>query len=128
LVRDTPTARWCPAEDRPAAAVTCRPYTMYCHAVTYAMRYLLKMISNIAVGEADDDGNAAGGEVKFLSEAQVKRIKADLDATKSDIAMFGDHFGLDSIDKIAADKHERIKAAIARSASRWGCDDHPRLS
>jgi hypothetical protein len=28
-------------------------------AVSYGMRYLLKMIFNIAVGEADDDGNAA---------------------------------------------------------------------
>ena len=29
-------------------------------AVSYGMRYLLKMIFNIAVGEADDDGNRAG--------------------------------------------------------------------
>jgi ribosomal protein L37AE/L43A len=29
-------------------------------AVSYGMRYLLKMIFNIAVGEYDDDGNAAG--------------------------------------------------------------------
>lgn len=29
-------------------------------AVTYGMRYLLKMIWNIAVGESDDDGNRAG--------------------------------------------------------------------
>jgi ERF superfamily len=31
-------------------------------AVSYGMRYLLKMIFNIAVGEYDDDGNAAGGK------------------------------------------------------------------
>jgi len=30
-------------------------------AVSYGMRYLLKMIFNIAVGEYDDDGNAAAG-------------------------------------------------------------------
>ena len=29
-------------------------------ALSYAMRYLLKMIFNVAVGEDDDDGNAAG--------------------------------------------------------------------
>lgn len=29
-------------------------------AVTYGQRYLLKMIFNVATGEADDDGNAAG--------------------------------------------------------------------
>lgn len=30
-------------------------------AVSYGMRYLLKMIFNVAVGEDDDDGNRAGG-------------------------------------------------------------------
>lgn len=30
-------------------------------AMSYGMRYLLKMIFNIAIGEDDDDGNAAGG-------------------------------------------------------------------
>lgn len=29
-------------------------------ALTYGMRYLLKMIFNVAVGEGDDDGNGAG--------------------------------------------------------------------
>lgn len=31
-------------------------------AVSYGMRYLLKMIFNIAVAESDDDGNAASGQ------------------------------------------------------------------
>ena len=30
-------------------------------ALSYGMRYLLKMIFNVAVGEADDDGNSNGG-------------------------------------------------------------------
>ena len=32
-------------------------------AMSYGMRYLLKMIFNVAVGEDDDDGNLAGGSV-----------------------------------------------------------------
>jgi hypothetical protein len=32
-------------------------------AMTYGMRYLLKMIFNVAVGEDDDDGQRAGGKV-----------------------------------------------------------------
>jgi len=32
-------------------------------AVSYGMRYLLKMIFNVSVGEFDDDGNAAGAKV-----------------------------------------------------------------
>lgn len=31
-------------------------------AMSYGMRYLLKMIWNVAVGEGDDDGNAAAGK------------------------------------------------------------------
>lgn len=30
-------------------------------AVSYGMRYLLKLIFNVAIGEDDDDGNSAGG-------------------------------------------------------------------
>lgn len=32
-------------------------------AASYGMRYLLKMIFNVAVGETDDDGNGASGKV-----------------------------------------------------------------
>jgi hypothetical protein len=32
-------------------------------AASYGMRYLLKLIWNVAVGEDDDDGNAAGGHL-----------------------------------------------------------------
>jgi hypothetical protein len=31
-------------------------------AMSYGQRYMLKLIFNVAVGEADDDGNGAGGE------------------------------------------------------------------
>lgn len=34
-------------------------------ASSYGQRYLLKMIFNVAIGEADDDGNGAGGPVKL---------------------------------------------------------------
>jgi ERF superfamily len=36
-------------------------------AVSYGMRYLLKMIFNIAVGEYDDDGNAAAGKRPYAA-------------------------------------------------------------
>lgn len=46
------------------------------HAVgsgmSYGMRYLLKMIFNVAIGEDDDDGNSWGGKVeKAKSQAQI---------------------------------------------------------
>lgn len=39
-------------------------------AMSYGMRYLLKMIFNVAVGEDDDDGNGGGGAVKLSAEQQ----------------------------------------------------------
>lgn len=45
-------------------------------AASYGMRYLLKMIFNLAVGGPgeDDDGNKAGGE--FITETQIAEIDA----------------------------------------------------
>lgn len=38
-------------------------------AVTYGMRYLVKMIFNVATGEADDDGNAARNTARARNQA-----------------------------------------------------------
>ncbi len=48
-------------------------------AATYGMRYLLKMIFNVAVGEADDDGNGAGRKpVELITDEQAIGIHAKL--------------------------------------------------
>ena len=40
-------------------------------AASYGMRYLLKMIFNVAVGESDDDGNAAS---KGIGQEEYDRL------------------------------------------------------
>ena len=40
-------------------------------AMSYGMRYLLKLIFNVAVGEDDDDGNSAGGEVSEFVQGWI---------------------------------------------------------
>lgn len=52
-------------------------------AVSYGMRYLLKMIFNVAVGEADTDGNSNGGHVKPTPKAPegFEQWLMDLQAT-----------------------------------------------
>lgn len=49
------------------------------HAVgsgaSYGMRYLLKMIFNVAVGEDDDDGNSATAE-RFITQVQAYRLQS----------------------------------------------------
>lgn len=56
-------------------------------ASSYGMRYLLKMIFNVAVGEDDDDGNAAGARGVEAVEAVTKDAIAAkmLDAMLADL-------------------------------------------
>jgi hypothetical protein len=55
-------------------------------AMSYGMRYLLKMIFNVAVSEDDDDGNAAG--VEPVTEEQAANIEALLTEVGADKALF----------------------------------------
>ena len=44
-------------------------------AASYGMRYLLKMIFNVAVGETDDDGNGGGGITQSQGADWVAKIE-----------------------------------------------------
>jgi hypothetical protein len=55
-------------------------------AMSYGMRYLLKMIFNVAVGENDDDGN--GAEIPRISEEQANEIYAKIDDNGLDMGAF----------------------------------------
>lgn len=48
-------------------------------AQSYGMRYLLKGIFNVAIGEDDDDGNSGPRAVPTISESQLADLKAKLD-------------------------------------------------
>jgi hypothetical protein len=55
-------------------------------AASYGMRYLLKMIFNVAVGEDDNDGNGAGREMEIEEFDRIKSLienAPNLDALKS---------------------------------------------
>jgi len=43
---------------------------------SYGMRYLVKKIFNIAIGEDDDDGNVAGHQVDYITEQQAADLEA----------------------------------------------------
>jgi len=45
-------------------------------AVTYAERYILKLIFNLTIQDEDDDGNAAGKNIETITEDQCKKIHA----------------------------------------------------
>jgi hypothetical protein len=63
-------------------------------ADTYGMRYLLKKIFNVAVGEDDKDGNSSGA---IISDEQLKRLQALASEVGGDVAKLCKHFGISAL-------------------------------
>ena len=78
-------------------------------AITYGRRYLLSMIFNVAVGERDDDGNAAGGNGAVISAEQLETIQSLIVETGSDIGKFCKYMKVAELPAIPA---ARFQAAV----------------
>lgn len=69
-------------------------------AMTYGMRYLLKMIFNVAIGEQDNDGNT--GEV--VNDEQLAALRKTADEVGGDIARLCSHFKITALPDLPAAK------------------------
>jgi hypothetical protein len=78
-------------------------------AMSYGMRYLLKMIFNVAVGEDDKDGNEA---VSTLSDEQVANIEALLTETGSNRAAFLTYMKVKSLSDIPSANYSAVVKII----------------
>ncbi|MDE1828233.1 MAG: ERF family protein [Candidatus Micrarchaeota archaeon] len=81
-------------------------------AMSYGMRYLLKMIFNIAIGEDDDGGNAAGNNLPRITQDQALNLKALLDETGSSEAAFLKWAKVERLEDIAAQAYPDMVKAI----------------
>ena len=79
---------------------------------SYGMRYLLKMIFNIAIGEDDNDGNDPDPET--VSQEQAANITALLTEVGGDKVKFLQYFRVGSIDAIPAASYARAIAALEK--------------
>ena len=79
-------------------------------AMSYGMRYLLKMIFNVAIGEDDTDGNTA----ETISAAQVADLEALISEVGADRAMFLRFCKAESLSQIPASKYRQAVAALER--------------
>jgi hypothetical protein len=79
-------------------------------AMTYGRRYLLINIFNLAIGEDDDDGNAAS--VKVITDEQATEISALIAETESDIVRFLKWAGAESVSDIAASEFDKCIAML----------------
>lgn len=73
-------------------------------AMTYAQRYLLKLIFNIAVGEIDDDGNSAGNGGEKINEDQLALLIKLADDVGADKARFCKYLKISSLAELPAVK------------------------
>lgn len=83
-------------------------------AVSYGMRYLLKMIFNIAVSDKDDDGNSASDSGATVNQVQLNELIALADEVGADKAAFCKYMGVESFAALPAKSYDRAKAALNR--------------
>lgn len=78
-------------------------------AMTYGMRYLLKMIFNVAIGEDDNDGNKA---VEYVTEDQAANIDALIDEVKANRHAFLKYMQAEEVSKIRASEYDNAIKAL----------------
>jgi hypothetical protein len=83
-------------------------------AMSYGMRYLLKMIFNVAVGEDDDDGNL--GPRETITPQQAADLQALIDETGADKPKLLDFAKADSLETILAADYGKIVRMLRAKA------------
>lgn len=69
-------------------------------AASYGMRYLLKMIFNVAIGDDDNDGNQPLDPAELITDSQLADLKALLTELDADQASFLEYCGVDRLEDI----------------------------
>ena len=75
-------------------------------AVQYGMRYLLKMIFNVSVGDADDDGNKAGDAREKVTSEQVKALNDLMAKANLEPQIIFEHFQVLSLEDLTPTQHD----------------------
>jgi hypothetical protein len=78
-------------------------------AKQYGMRYLLRGIFNLAIGEEDKDGNE---EAERISEAQVKEIEKLIDEVQANREAFMRYCKISKLSDIRASSFETLKGQL----------------
>lgn len=86
-------------------------------AQSYAMRYLLRAIFNVSVGEEDRDGNES---VRYLSDAQLDILRKLVDSTGTNLERLLNFIGIDSLEHVPEAQFAWVKGQIERRAKNKG--------
>jgi hypothetical protein len=89
-------------------------------AASYGMRYLLKGIFNVAIGEEDRDGNAPA-EATAITPEQTGQLRELVESVDGDTTAFCQHFKIETVGDLPAKRFdEAMKAVKARMNARGG--------
>lgn len=80
-------------------------------AMSYGMRYLLKMIFNVAIGEEDRDGNAVS-DARAINEQQRQTLSDLIDQTAADEARFFAFFEIEYLAELPATRFAEAKRML----------------
>jgi hypothetical protein len=83
-------------------------------AASYGMRYLLKGIFNVAVGEDDADGNAPPADDDQITEEQAATVRDLIEETNSDIEKFCQYLKVEAIPDIRQSQFGRVIAMLEK--------------
>ena len=85
-------------------------------ALSYGMRYLLRLIFNIAVGEGDDDGNKAGAQQQSqrgtVSAEQLAHLRKLIAEANADTMRFCRYLKIARLEDLPAARFEAAVAAL----------------
>lgn len=84
--------------------------------ISYGMRYLLKMIFNVAIGEDDDDGNASNS--LSITEAQVENLKKLITDSGADLDKFLRFMKVASIEAIPLKWYGRAEKVLQETVDK----------
>ena len=84
-------------------------------AMSYGMRYLLKGIFNVAIGEEDNDGNSSDRS-QYITEAQAKELKAKITKVGANEAQFMKFLKVEKLSDLPAKKYAAAIQALEDKA------------
>lgn len=83
-------------------------------AASYGMRYLLKGIFNVAVGEDDTDGNTPPPDDDQITEEQAATVRGLIEETNSDIEKFCQYLKVEAVPHIRQSQFGRVIAMLEK--------------
>ena len=86
--------------------------------ISYLCRYTLLMLCGLATHDQDDDGKKSGGATEYITTDQSIQINDLIKETKSNISLFLEYMGAESVEKILAENYNKALIELNKKKNR----------